>query len=177
MIRKDGALTKLLQSRADRAVEFARMQEKATGKEIIFVPSGGQGDDEIMPEAQAIRNYLLSIGIPDERILPEDRSVNTYENLRNSAELIRRHSGRPDPKIAFSTTNYHVFRSGQLAARQGIDAEGIGSPTKKYYWINAFVREFVAMIVSGRKQHLAAVGVLTAIILAMVLATYYLNVL
>lgn len=177
MIRKDGALTKLLQSRADRAVEFARMQEKATGKEIIFVPSGGQGDDEIMPEAQAIRNYLLSIGIPDERILPEDRSVNTYENLRNSAELIRRHSGRPDPKIAFSTTNYHVFRSGQLAARQGIDAEGIGSPTKKYFWINAFVREFVAMIVSGRKQHLAAVGVLTAIILAMVLATYYLNVL
>ena len=177
MIRKDGALTKLLQSRADRAVEFARMQEKATGKEIIFVPSGGQGDDEIMPEAQAIRNYLLSIGIPDERILPEDRSVNTYENLRNSAELIRRHSGRPDPKIAFSTTNYHVFRSGQLAARQGIDAEGIGSPTKKYYWINAFVREFVAIIVSGRKQHLAAVGVLTAIILAMVLATYYLNVL
>ena len=177
MIRKDGALTKLLQSRADRAVEFARMQEKATGKEIIFVPSGGQGDDEIMPEAQAIRNYLLSIGIPDERILPEDRSVNTYENLRNSAELIRRHSGRPDPKIAFSTTNYHVFRSGQLAARQGIDAEGIGSPTKKYYWINAFVREFVAMIVSGRRQHLAAVGVLTAIILAMVLATYYLNVL
>ena len=177
MIRKDGTLTKLLQSRADRAVEFARMQEKATGKEIIFVPSGGQGDDEIMPEAQAIRNYLLSIGIPDERILPEDRSVNTYENLRNSAELIRRHSGRPDPKIAFSTTNYHVFRSGQLAARQGIDAEGIGSPTKKYYWINAFVREFVAMIVSGRRQHLAAVGVLTAIILAMVLATYYLNVL
>ena len=177
MIRKDGALTKLLQSRADRAVEFARMQEKATGKEIIFVPSGGQGDDEIMPEAQAIRNYLLSIGIPDERILPEDRSVNTYENLRNSAELIRRHSGRPDPKIAFSTTNYHVFRSGQIAARQGIDAEGIGSPTKKYFWINAFVREFVAMIVSGRRQHLAAVGVLTAIILAMVLATYYLNVL
>ena len=177
MIRKDGALTKLLQSRADRAVEFARMQEKATGKEIIFVPSGGQGDDEIMPEAQAIRNYLLSIGIPDERILPEDRSVNTYENLRNSAELIRRHSGRPDPKIAFSTTNYHVFRSGQLAARQGIDAEGIGSPTKKYFWLNAFVREFVAMIVSGRRQHLAAVGVLTAIILAMVLATYYLNVL
>ena len=70
-----------------------------------------------------------------------------------------------------------MFRSGQLAARHGIDAEGIGSPTKKYFWINAFVREFVAMIVSGRRQHLAAVGVLTAIILAMVLATYYLNVL
>ena len=75
-IRKDGSLTKLLQSRADRAVEFASMQKEAAGKDVIFVPSGGQGSDEVMPEAQAIRQYLLSIGIPMNASSPRiNRSV------------------------------------------------------------------------------------------------------
>ena len=54
-------------------------------------------------------------------------------------ELIRNHTKNYDPKIAFSTTNYHVFRSGVFASRQGIRAEGIGAKTKIYFWINAFI--------------------------------------
>lgn len=167
-IRKDGTLTKLLQSRADRAVEFATMQREATGREITFVPSGGQGLDEVMPEAQAIKNYLLSIGIPEERILPEDKSVNTLENLTNSMELIREHTTVSSPKVAFSTTNYHVFRAGMFAAQQGFNLDGIGSPTKSYFWINAFIREFIATLVSERKTHMITMAILTVMMIVMV---------
>ena len=40
----------------------------ATGKDIIFVPSGGKGDDEVISEAQAIKNYLMEQGIDEGNI-------------------------------------------------------------------------------------------------------------
>ncbi|MBR4744302.1 MAG: YdcF family protein [Oscillospiraceae bacterium] len=171
-INKDGSLTKLLQGRTDRALEFAKMQREAGGPDPVFVPSGGQGPDEVTSEAEAMRRYLLEAGVPEERILPEDRSANTYENLRNSCALIREREGERDPKIAFSTTNYHVFRAGMLAWSQGIRAEGIGSRTKRYFWINAFVREFIATLYSERRTHFLVMGGLTVIILFITAVIY-----
>ena len=154
------------------------MQKEASGKEIIFVPSGGKGSDEVIAEAEAIGNYLQSQGIPEEQILVENQSANTFENIRNSMELIKedydkKRTGNPagaddsadagepadtdtlsEPKVAFSTTNYHVFRAGLIASDQGFQMEGIGSPTKRYFWLNAFVREFIATLVSERKRHI-----------------------
>lgn len=155
--RKDGTLTPLLKGRADRALEFAQMQREHTGKELFLVPSGGQGPDEVMPEAEAIRNYLLETGVPEERILVENRSKNTAENMKYSLELIRKHCKTDDPKIGFSTTNYHVFRSGILATHAGMLTEGIGSKTRSYFWINAFIREFIATLNTGWKKHLKVV--------------------
>ena len=167
-IRKDGSLTPLLQGRADRALEFARLQREATGKALLFVPSGGQGADEVLPEGEAIRNYLLESGVPGEQILAETRSKNTSENFRCSMELLRKRFGDAPLKIAFATTNYHVFRSGILAAQHGVDAQGIGGKTHSYFWINAFIREFIATMVSERKKHLRVIAALVAAILLMV---------
>ncbi|MBR2544672.1 MAG: YdcF family protein, partial [Erysipelotrichaceae bacterium] len=94
-------------------------------------------------------------GIDENRIIVEEKSVNTRENFSNSVTLIKEYFGGKDPVIAFSTTNYHVFRSGILARQLGINAEGIGSPTKNYFWINAFVREFIATVLYGWKIHMA----------------------
>ena len=175
-IRKDGTLTKLLQSRADRAVEFAEMQKKATGKDIIFMPSGGKGSDEVISEAEAISNYLKSRGIPESSILLEDRSTNTYENFRNSVEIIKKAGDKKAPKIAFATTNYHVFRAGLLAARLRIKAEGIGSRTKSYYWVNAFIREFIATVYYKLRTHILVLAVLMLINVVVTLMTYISNV-
>ena len=60
-INKDGTLPKLLRSRVDRAIEFSKMQKENTNKDIIFSPSGGQGKDEVMSEAKAMKNYLKVI--------------------------------------------------------------------------------------------------------------------
>ncbi len=67
--RKDGSLPPLLKGRVDRAIRFAAEQKEKTGLDLIFVPSGGQGPDEVMPEADAMKRYLLEQGIPEDRIL------------------------------------------------------------------------------------------------------------
>lgn len=170
-IRKDGTLTKLLQGRADRAIEFAKLQKEATGKGLIFVPSGGKGSDEVISEAEAIRNYLLEQGISEDRILIEDRSVSTEENLRNSAALIREKSG-DETKMAFATTNYHVFRAGLLGTAMGLKLQGIGSKTKRYFWVNAFVREFIATMYAERKRHLLVFATLLLVCIAMIAMLY-----
>ena len=172
MINKDGTLTKLLQGRADRAVEFAGMQKETTGKDIVFVPSGGKGSDEVISEAEAIRNYLVSVGVPEDRILVENKSENTFENLKYSDALIKAQSGVSEPKLAFSTTNYHVFRSGMYASKQGIKAEGIGSKTKRYFWVNAFIREFIATLSSEKKTHIRICLGLLLIVFVFVLVMY-----
>ena len=172
-IRKDGTLTKLLQSRADRAVEFAQMQKAATGKDIVFIPSGGKGSDEVMSEGDAIAGYLASLGIPQEQILVENRSSDTAENVVFSANMIREREGGSDAKIALATTNYHVFRACLIGASKGLDIEGIGSRTKRYFWINAFVREFIATIVSERRRHLFVVGMLIVINIVMSAMAYF----
>ena len=174
-IKKDGTLTNLLKGRADRAIEFAKMQKDKTGKDMIFISSGGKGNDEVISEADAIKNYLLENGIQEDRILAEDKSVNTFENLKNAKELIRKDAKTDDPKIAFSTTNYHVFRTGVFASQQGIKAEGIGAKTKRYFWINAFIREFIAALVSEWKTHLAFILTWLVLIVSMVGIVYISN--
>ena len=171
-IRKDGTLPNLLRSRVDKALELARKQEELNSHKAVFVPSGGQGSDEVIAEAEAIKNYLVEQGIEESRIIVEDRSTSTEENFKLSYELIKKDCKDRDPKIAFSTTNYHVLRSGIIANDAGIKAEGAGSKTKAYFWINAFVREFIATLVSEWKTHLHVTGYLTfTCVLAFVL--YY----
>lgn len=140
-LSKDGGLTPLLRGRVDRALEFARKQEKATGKMPVLIPCGGKGDDELRSEAAAMREYLLEKGVAEEDIIAEDRSATTWENIRNAKLLMK-----PGSKAAYATTNYHVFRAGVWAAKNGLQAESMGSRTKWYYWPNAFIREYAALI-------------------------------
>lgn len=148
--RPDGTLPPLLRGRADQALSFWRSQREKTGKEARFVPSGGQGRNEPMPEANAIRNYLLSRDVEDRLILPETGSVNTLQNMEFSREIIQ--NTDPKGKIIFSTSSYHVFRSGLLAKEAGLSAEGIGCRTKWWFWPNAFVRETAGLLQKRWKQ-------------------------
>ena len=142
-IREDGTLYPLIRGRIDRAIDFWNKQYRATGKKAVFVPSGGQGEDECMAEAKAMERYLLEQGIPRELILPEDKSTTTHENMMFSKALIDART--ENASIAYSTTNYHVFRSGLLAEEAGVRADGIGARTKWYFWPNAMIREVVGV--------------------------------
>ena len=92
------------------ALDFYRKQKETTGKELTFVTSGGQGPREVTTESSAMKRYLIEQGIPETQIIEEDRSTSTYENMMFSKEKI--YAIDPEAKIAFSTSNYHVFRSG-----------------------------------------------------------------
>ena len=142
--RKDGSLTPLLKGRCDRAIRFYREQKETTGREAVLIPSGGQGADESMPEADAMAAYLISQGIPESAVIREDQSRNTYQNMEFSKKIID--AAKPDAKTVFSTTNYHVFRSGLWASLAGLPAEGIGSSTKWWFWPNAFMRECIGLM-------------------------------
>ena len=160
-IRPDGTLYPLIRGRVDRAIKFAEAQAAATGKVAVLVPSGGQGSDEPMSEAEAMAGYMRSQGVAEERILVENRSQTTKENLDFSRSLITRKE--TERKTAFSTSSYHVCRGGILAEEMGWNIDGMGSRTKWYFWPNAFLREFIGLLAESWVQQLAAVMVIAAL--------------
>ena len=163
-IRPDGTLYPLIRGRVDRAIAFVRRQEAATGKRAVLIPSGGKGVDEPEAEAAAMARYMRQQGVGAEQILPEDQSKTTRENLRFSRRLIEQRGG--GARTAFSTSSYHVYRGGILAAEDGWNIDGMGSRTVWYFWPNAFLREFIGLLVSSRAQQLTAL-VLIALVSAL----------
>lgn len=157
--RRDGTLPPQLRGRVDRALEFWRAQRAETGREAMLVPSGGMGADEPMPEAEAMRRYLLAQGVPEALILAEDRSANTYQNMEFSKRLIE--SVSPQGRVAYATTSYHVFRSGVWARKAGLEAEGVGSRTRWWYWPNAFMRECAGLLKNRWRQELILLAALS----------------
>lgn len=160
-LRKDGTPTPLLAGRIERALKFYRQQIKETGKAPVFVTSGGQGPNEVISESASMAGYLREKGIPEEHILQEDQSRSTYENMLFSKKRIQ--SVNPEAKVAFSTTNYHVFRSGLMARRVKMRAVGMGAKTKWYFWPNAAVREFVGILTEHRLKQALILGSMIAI--------------
>ena len=169
-LRKDGTPTPLLKGRIDRALAFYEKQKSETGKELIFVTSGGQGRGEVNSESLAMKNYLMEKGIPEERIIEEDRSTDTLENMRFSKAKIEELS--QNAKVAFSTTNYHVFRSGLYARRVKMRAQGIGAKTKWYFWPNAAVREFVGLLTEHKLKQAIILGSMVAFYVVLTLVAY-----
>ena len=160
--RKDGTLTPLLKARVDKALDFWRMQKEKTGKAAFIIPSGGQGRNESMPEAKAMSNYIAGTDIPSEYVLPEDQSVNTFQNMQFSKEIIDgKNPGSSSAKVCYVTTNYHVLRSGILANKVKLSAEGLGAKTKWWFWPNAFVRECAAFF-SNRNMMILYLSILLA---------------
>ena len=160
----------VLRARADRAIAFREKQLRETGKDLVFITSGGKGTDETLSESRWMRDYLMSRGIPESIIAEEDRSRTTHENMRFSKEIIGRIN--PKAKVAFCTSNYHVFRSGLCARREKIRAVGMGAKTEWYFWPNASAREFAGILSEHRlKQALILLG-LTAVNVALVLLAY-----
>ena len=181
--------TPLLAGRIDKALELWKKQHQH-GK---FVVSGGQGADEIVSEAQAMRDYLLEKGVPAAAILMEDKSTTTWENLRYSLAIINADratgvdatssaavassgdvtttasdvSGTATSSSGFTTavvtSDFHVFRCAEYAHNLGIKADGIGSHTKGWYWPTAFIREFIAITKAHLWPYLVIGGLYTLI--------------
>ena len=169
-IRKDGTPTPLLAGRIDRAIKFYEKQKSETGKELLFVTSGGKGSDETLSESAVMKRYLIEHGIPEDRIVEENKSVDTYQNMKFSKEKID--AIDPSGKIAFSTTNFHVFRSGIFARRFKMRAIGIGAKTKWYFWPNASVREFVCLLTKHKLKQAIIFTVMIAVFTGLVLFVY-----
>lgn len=155
--------TPLLRGRIDKALELW----KAQGAHAILIPSGGQGSDEVISEAEAMARYLSSRGVPQDSILLEDRSTTTMENLLFAKHLLEAR-GLGAYRCAFVTSDYHVFRTSLYASKVGLKGDGIGSKTAGYYFPTAFIREFIAIT----KEHWLPYVIITMIWAASVLSPY-----
>lgn len=135
-------VTPLLKSRLDRALELYQ-QQSAFGYKSKLVVTGGQGHDEKLSEAEAMKNYLVLEGVDETDVFLEDRAVNTYENMLFSKQLIEKESLAY--QAIFVSNNFHVFRSQLFAKEVGLSAKGTGSQTAAYYLPSAMLREFAAV--------------------------------
>lgn len=117
-------------------------------KDVTVVVSGGQGANEDIPEAYAMRKYLMENGIEDSRILIEDKSTSTFENLKMSLNKIREVDNRKNIKVLIVTNRYHVFRARFLAKRLGMIPFGLPAEIPPTTVIKSYIREFFAVIKS-----------------------------
>lgn len=133
-------LSRTLIRRLDTAVVYHERNPRA-----LIVVSGGQGPQEDLPEAVAMRQYLIGRGIPSELIVAEDRSTSTEENFAFSRSLLdqRLPSGY---QVVFVTDEFHVYRAGQIASAAGLAASHVSSRTPWYFWPSNYLRETVAVL-------------------------------
>ncbi|AVK46616.1 GdmH [Clostridium sp. MF28] len=117
-----------------------------------IVLSGGQGTDESTSEAQAMSEYLQAKGIEKNKIILEDKSRDTNENLKYSKEKIEEFSGKSisDIKVKIVTTDFHAFRSSILAKKNGYKNFDNYSSTMPWYFVpSTYARESIAVIKSA----------------------------
>ena len=156
-------VSKLLQDRLDKAIEVYR----ADPTPPKLIPSGGKGSDETISEAEAMTQYLVSRGIPEEDILPEDQSTTTLENLQFSKKILDSYEGRK--YTALVSSNYHVYRALRYCREIGLKCTGIGSHVAWYFWPSALIREYIAIHMEKKHFILFAGGWLACVALIMYL--------
>ena len=130
-----------LKARLDRAIEY--LEENPDTKVIV---SGGQGSDEIISEAEGMKKYLVQNGIAEEKILMEDNSVNTNQNLKFSSEYIN----IEEDTVGIVTSNFHIYRSVRLAKKQGYENVcGIAAKSHSFLLPANMLREFACIVYYG----------------------------
>lgn len=130
--------SKALQYRLDEAIRYLN-ENPASG----VIVSGGQGADEHISEAQGMYEYLVERGIAKERIIKEERSVNTTQNLAFSAEYL----DKEQDSVAVVTNNFHVFRAVKIAKKAGYqNVCGIAAKGEPFLQFNNMMREFFGVM-------------------------------
>lgn len=124
-----------------RRLEGARDYLNACPDAVAIV-SGGMGPGETVTEAQAMHDWLIENGIPEERVLMEPEATSTLENLSKSYDIIRARGGEPDGKVAIVSSAYHLYRAKLISRSLGVEAAGVAAPWGYFFvMLNYFIRE------------------------------------
>ena len=119
--------------------------------DAIIIASGGQGSDEPMSEAQCIHDELIRRGVDASRILMEDRSTATAENIAFSMALM----DDPSAETGLITNNYHVWRATRIARKAGLqNVHGIAAMYTGYTKFHYMVREAICIAVDFLRGNL-----------------------
>lgn len=130
----------ILQERLDAGLAYLELHPNT--KVIV---SGGQGSNELISEAEAMKKFLVSKGINPDRIIEENESKSTFQNLEFSQEKLEEQGVKND-EVLIVTSDFHLYRAMEIADYLGIKNEGLPSKTPIVLRVQYMVREFPAMI-------------------------------
>jgi uncharacterized SAM-binding protein YcdF (DUF218 family) len=135
----------LLQDRINTAAEYL-----LDHPETVVIASGGQGPDEPMSEAQAIRDGLAALGVEEERIYLEDQSHNTSQNLTCSRAILEELEIPVEGNVLVVSNGFHLARVRLLAERYGLgEVSTLAAPSS--HWpsrLKMYLREPLALVKS-----------------------------
>lgn len=138
----NGKPSPVLAARLDLA-----LQQAARFPHALVVVSGGVDFGETTSEAQIMGDYLRSKGLAAQRIVQEEKSTSTEENLLFSKPLLQQRGISPEGPVQLVTSDFHTLRAGWIARRAGYaQASLAGSPTPLYVRYNAWLREYFAVL-------------------------------
>lgn len=143
----------LLAQRLDKGLFYYNKFDK----QPTIIVSGGQGSDEAISEAQAMSHYLLDEGLSSDKLLLENQSTTTLENLTFSRNLIE---NTPDttPRFLVVTNSFHSLRAGIYMRELKLKGRSVGSKTALYYLPSAWIRESMALFLMYWKWHAVIIG-------------------
>lgn len=127
----------VLQYRLDKAVEYLN-----NNPNTICIVSGGQGPNEPFSEGYGMSEYLKNKGIDENRIIIEDKSTSTKENIIYSSKFIN-----DGDSVGIVTNNFHVYRAVKVARKQGLNNVcGISANSVWTFIPNNVLREVFGVI-------------------------------
>lgn len=132
--------SKSLYKRIEKAAEYLK-----NNPNTIAIASGGMGPGEEISEAQCIRDYLINMGVEEDRIIMEDQSTSTEENIEFSMKIIKQFS-QENANVGIVTNNFHVFRTLQVGNAKGYELYGLSAESDNILLLNYMVREAFALV-------------------------------
>lgn len=129
-----------LAKRLNKAYEYHLQNPDA-----VIIVSGGQGPQEDISEALAMKRYLMEKGVPEDRIIMEDKSTSTITNFKYSHEIMKE-KGLPDDSVVFVTNGYHVYRGASYAKAEGLTVTHLGTDIIWYTIPMNYLREMMAVV-------------------------------
>ena len=146
-VKPDGEPSIQLQWRIDAAAQAWK------DRNCLVVVCGAQGHNEPATEASVMKAELIRQGVPEEYILMDDKSFNTRQNIANAVKLLE---GHEVDHVLVVTSDYHLPRAMAIAEDAGLDASGVGAPTKLglRFWVKNHGREGLAWIKYWMQKYL-----------------------
>ncbi|WP_246258456.1 YdcF family protein [Kroppenstedtia pulmonis] len=123
--------------RMEAALEYARRYP-----DVTLIASGGKGEDEWISEAETIYHYLIKNGISPDRVIREDQSTSTYENIYFSSKFLPEDEGH----ITLISSDYHLARAQIVANRLGFKTDVVTAETPAIVKAQLFARERIALL-------------------------------
>lgn len=113
----------------------------------VIVVTGGQGPQEVIPEALAMQRWLLANGVPEDKIILEDKSTSTEENLLFARALLEDAGISANEPVAVVSNAFHCYRAGQYAKKLGFsNARTIPASMNMGSLLPSYMREVFAIL-------------------------------